>query len=200
MIRGIGNTGNSCYMASVIQCLRRIHDLLGLDPIESREIILSGDMEDAHEFYLRLMNMYRGSSLEHELAIKFQDGTEALYLMFDQDLRYVGPRIRSMGRAVCAYIHPGSRYLSDLNNLIISDRHHLYLVGAIAFIPEAQHYYALVRDGDRFLKCDDSIVTNATDGPHNLYMLFFVYISNVSANATNTTRSIVLGDHPYQET
>ena len=178
MIHGIRNIGNSCYMASVVQCLRRVRKALGFPPFESMMIHLSGEMEDVHEFYLQIMDRLAGTSLAQELSIEFMDGSKASFLMLNNDLEYDGPKVHTIGRAVCAYILPNLRYLSSVERLIIHECYNLFLVGAIAFCPERRHYYALIEQDGRFLRCDDSYIVDANDGPYNLCMLFFVYVTN----------------------
>lgn len=180
MVVGIRNIGNSCYMASVIQCLRCVRRHLSLTPIGDLHLHLSGEMEDAQEFYIQLMEeTLLGSAIERELSIEFQDASRSHFLFLDQNMTHTGPRIVSMGRALCVFTHPIQRFLQDVDHIIVHDRHRLDLVGAIAYIPEGRHYYAIVESDGRFLKCDDSLISDTDDGPHNLYMLFFVYKSNV---------------------
>ncbi len=174
MLHGIANTGNSCYMASVVQCVRRVRKALGLVPFKAINLTLSGEMEDAHEFYLKLMEALQGTSLGQELVIEFMDGTRAPYLMLDHNLSYDGPPIQSIGRSVCAYIHLRRRSLSSLHKIIINGVYELHLIGAIAFIPEMKHYYALIEQNGGFLECNDSRIVPASNDVHNICMLFFV--------------------------
>lgn len=189
-MEGIGNTGNSCYMASIVQCLRCVRKHLRFPSPGSVDLHLSGDMEDAHEFYLWIMNhILQGTPLERELTIRFEDDTKAHFLIMDHKLSYEGPRIASNGRALCVVTHPTYRLLQDVDHLLIDGYRRMHFVAGVAFLSEVNHYYAIVEEDGRFMECNDSHVSIAKDCPHNLCIMFFICESNAYE-----ARSSVFGD------
>lgn len=173
-LRGIPNQGNTCYIASLIQCLRRCTERI--EPyLSSLWNESDGQMKDVHEVYIRFIE-----SLPQEVSqlftLEYQDGVKMYHLPLDTNMESMSETIISSPPIICIYRMP---ILSEMNDFLtleidINNITKKYtLVSCISFISH-QHYIALIRDSNRWIKCDDSHISICQEKRQPLYMLFYI--------------------------
>lgn len=131
-IQGIINIGNSCYAASLVQCLRsslsRFSDestLLdtyvdgdmssGIPSIWSR---VDGNMQDPHEFYMKFMEDLP-SVISRHFLIGYRDGNKMPCILIDNNLENSYGPISYAPDIICIYRVPSPKRITDFSSLEI---------------------------------------------------------------------------------
>lgn len=168
---GIPNKGNTCYKASISQCISRLFNGINI-PIER-----SDTMEDANEFFLSVVNelpKHLKSRMEIRCSVKDKISTHMM-LILSPSLEVTNGHIVSCGDVICTNMLPVERDIRDCMKLeILLDKMYTYkLVAGIVSVPG--HYYAVVEYNDVWYICNDNqIIRMGTNTVHPVYMLFYL--------------------------
>jgi len=131
-IQGIHNIGNSCYFASLIQCLRdslreypREHSLLDLyikgddtKGIKSIWSYVDGSMHDPHELYMKFIDILPQSISRH-FMIEYEGGVRMCHLPITTNLENSAESIKYAPDVICVYRVPSSQKVSSFSSLEI---------------------------------------------------------------------------------
>ena len=131
-IQGIYNIGNSCYVASLIQCLRDClssypYELSLLDMyidgneeegIKSIWECVDGSMNDPHELYMNFMEILPTIVSRH-FMIEYEGGVKMPHLPITTSLENGGDSIKDAPNIICVYRVPSQNRVSDFSTLEI---------------------------------------------------------------------------------
>lgn len=182
MLRGIRNTGNSCYAASLFQCLYTLfkdHPDIS-EYLHKYEDTLSGQMEDVHEYYLDLISRLP-TSITKYLTLQYEDNTCMSYIPIDTHMENKDGSLIKAPHYPCIYMLPTMKMLDQVDTLEIDTidgvTHRYSLCAFICYHEDRAHYTAYVHRGYRWYKCDDSLIEAvSTPGKLPIYMLFYTSI------------------------
>lgn len=124
MIQGIPNIRNSCYAASILQCMIRCLRKYPMDSnlLESRkkDILskISGEMDDAHKFYMDTL-LSLPSYISNKFMFEYQGGEKMPYLPITPKLENGGNKIIKSPEIVSILRIPSEKNIRDFAKIEI---------------------------------------------------------------------------------